>query len=58
MVSQAAALALLLSSPRLAILVMVARLQPVAAWICDQDEPALSMEAMPSLRALSSGRPR
>jgi hypothetical protein len=42
---------------RLAILAMVARLQPVAAWIEDQDAPAASMLAMPALHSASSGRP-
>jgi hypothetical protein len=42
---------------RLAILAMVARLQPVAAWIFDHEAPVWSIAAIPSLRAVSSGRP-
>jgi hypothetical protein len=42
---------------RLAILAMVARLQPVAACMLVQDCPAAIMRAMPSLRSASSGRP-
>jgi hypothetical protein len=42
----------------LATLAIVARLQPVAAWIADQDMPERSIPAMPALRAVSSGRPR
>ena len=36
---------------------MVARLQPVAAWMALQLWPAFSMEAMPALRATSSTGP-
>src|SRR5262249_36599468 len=42
---------------RLAIFAMVARLQPVAAWMALQLWPAFSIEAMPALRATSSTRP-
>jgi hypothetical protein len=43
---------------RLATLAIVARLQPVAAWIADHDMPERSIPAMPALRSVSSGRPR
>jgi hypothetical protein len=42
---------------RLAIFRMVAQLHPVAAWICDRDDSALSIAAMPALRVVSSFRP-
>ena len=42
---------------RFAILAIVARLQPVAACIVDRLWPAFSMEAIPALRSVSSGRP-
>ena len=37
---------------RLATLAIVARLQPVAAWIAVQDMPERSIPAMPALREL------
>jgi len=40
----------------LAILAIVARLQPVAAWNADQDMPERSIPPMPALRSVSSGR--
>src|SRR6478752_6631601 len=43
---------------RLATFAIVARLQPVAAWIADHDMPERSIPAMPAFRFLSSGRPR
>jgi hypothetical protein len=42
---------------RLAIFAMVARLQLVAAWICDHEDPARSIDAIPAFRAVSSLRP-
>jgi hypothetical protein len=43
---------------RLATLAIVARLQPVAAWIVLQDISERNMPAIPLLRSVSSGRPR
>ena len=45
------------SASCLAIFAMVARLQPVALWIEFHDCLALSMQAIPALRSVSSGRP-
>jgi hypothetical protein len=42
---------------RLAIFLIVARLQPVACCMLDQLAPASSMRAMPELRSAFSGRP-
>src|SRR5215207_4688519 len=42
---------------RFAILAIVARLHPVAAWICDHETPPFSIEAIPPLRATFSVLP-
>jgi hypothetical protein len=43
---------------RRAILLMVARLQPVAFWMALHDAPPLSIALIPALRSAFSGRPR
>lgn len=43
---------------RAAIFAMVAREQPVAAWMADHDSPARNIAAIPAFLAASSGRPR
>jgi hypothetical protein len=42
---------------RFAIFAIVARLHPVDAWICDQEEAAFSIAAIRALRFTSSSRP-